>query len=191
MTEIFEDEEEMVRLAAEMSLQDQNGEFYDFGWDPNNLDSTKVNIRVLEEIMDGMDYANPEEVVQEIPTDGALTDEQLRAIFYTSNVGPNQSSNPTTKAPIERRTSVRGREKKIQETVNVICKGLTWYQNKIVHEIEHSQEVNFFRLYFVRVQCSNMIFLVRRFNGIVRFERSSAKCFRSCRSHRLVEFNLC
>lgn len=117
-----------------MSLQ-EGLEDYNIEWDPYNLDGTKVKVRIFEEIMDSIDFASPEEDENE---NGTLTDAQLREIFYTT---PEEIHYSDPVHSREQRSSTRGREQKVKDTVGVICRSLTWFRNKIVDEIQQSHEV--------------------------------------------------
>ncbi len=127
-------EEEMVRLAEEISLQEGNH----YRFDPYDLGDTFDQIRSMEEVMDSIAIDS-----QDDDDKDRLTNEQLREIFFMSD-GPNfagSSQFDTYYNDSTGRPSSRGREKHIQDTVRVICQNLTWYRKKIVQEIEHSREV--------------------------------------------------
>ena len=160
-TMVNHEEEEMIRLAEEMSLLDE----YKLTWDPRNLDDTKDRVKIYEEIVDG----HYDGLLQDMRSDSPLSEQQIRDIFGYDTVtgshvmGPTEDRTSTTslssysqplselggfdtmpsrsQRPVERRPTVRGREQMIQDTVHSVCRSLRWYQEKIVKEIESSKEV--------------------------------------------------
>lgn len=146
-------EEEMMRLAAELSLQEEREqESYEYAWNPSNLESVRVKLRVYEEILDGIDFTTPEfgdEYTNQIMSNrssgtgnnwgnNVLSDEELREIFYSAGVSEEEIRMSTNggiaHTPIKR-------DRPSQDTVAMICRGLTFYQSKIVDEIQSSHEV--------------------------------------------------
>jgi hypothetical protein len=144
-------EEEMVKLAEEMSLMDE----FDLKFNPDNLNDTKYRLRVYEDIVDEhLGIKDREDEDSGCP----ITDSQVRVLFY-GNDGDDFFSRGSSVASISnrkekdssrrssdrlfqpRRMSSRGREQKIKDTVQAICRSLKWYQSKIVSEIEATSEV--------------------------------------------------
>lgn len=129
-------EEEMIRLAAELSLQEERDqENPEYIWDPNNLDSVRVKLRVYEEILDSIDFAPSEFGEEVLNNNNVLSDEDLRDIFFSAGV-PEEEIRLSASTPIR----TRKRDRRTQETVSMICRGLSWYQAKIVDEIQLSHE---------------------------------------------------
>lgn len=130
-------EEEMVRLAEEMSLIDE----FDLQFNPQNLGETKGRLKFYEDIVDEHLGLRDREGELFYP-DGRVSDSQLKTLFYPNDedFGSHASSRkgPTIKPT---RISSRGREQKIKDTVGAICRSLKWYQTKILNEIEKSSEV--------------------------------------------------
>lgn len=130
-------EEEMIRLAAELSLQEERDqENPEYTWDPNNLDSVRVKLRVYEEILDSIDFAPSEFGEEVINSNNVLSDEDLRDIFFSAGV-PEEEIRLSASTPIR----TRKRDRRTQDTVSMICRGLSWYQAKVVDEIQLSHEV--------------------------------------------------
>lgn len=88
-------EEEMIRLASDMSLAENFADEYDeeLDWNPRNLDVTKETIRMFEEIVDEHitserlsgenrnyfeDYGEP------------ISDSQIKDIFLLNEVAPSE-----------------------------------------------------------------------------------------------------
>lgn len=140
-------EEEMVKLAEEMSLLEE----CDLTWNSNNLDETKERLRAYEDIVDEHLGLREREYVEE--DDGApISDSQLKALFFgqseddfspPSRSGRRGTSSRRTSEHNMSRNSTRGGEQKIKDTVNTICRSLRWYQTKIVNEIETTSEVSY------------------------------------------------
>lgn len=155
-------EEEMIRLAEEMSLLDE----YNLSWDPRNLDDTKDRVKIYEEIVDGHLGVN-EDVLQDFSSSSPISELQIREMFgqYPTEAAGNVLDERVSTTSlssfshhtndlggvldlmqphprIERRHTTRGREQMIQDSVHSICRSLRWYQNKIVKEIESSKEVS-------------------------------------------------
>ena len=64
----YDYEEEMIRLASDMSLVENFGEDFDdlLDWNPQNLDVTKETIRMFEEIVDEQLTVHFEEDMEKI-----------------------------------------------------------------------------------------------------------------------------
>jgi hypothetical protein len=136
-------EEEMIRLAEEMSLQERKDQdSYEYKWDPNNLDAMRMKLRVYEEILHGIDCATPEFQNE----DGApvMTDEELREMFFSAGVSEEEIR--LSSASVGMGRSSGRKDQKTHDTVAMICRGLTWYRNKLVDEIQSSHEVSNARL---------------------------------------------
>lgn len=146
-------EEEMIRLAEEMSLQERKDqESYEYKWDPNNLDAVRMKLRVYEEILDGIDCATPEFQNE----DGApvMTDDELREMFFSAGVSEEEIRLSSASVGLGR--SSGRKDQKTHDTVAMICRGLTWYRNKLVDEIQSSHEVrNAWRLSFCLCVCND------------------------------------
>eukprot|EP01033_Poteriospumella_lacustris_P004825 gene4826-3460_t len=127
----------MIRLAEEMSLQERKDQdSYEYKWDPNNLDAMRMKLRVYEEILHGIDCATPEFQNE----DGApvMTDEELREMFFSAGVSEEEIR--LSSASVGMGRSSGRKDQKTHDTVAMICRGLTWYRNKLVDEIQSSHE---------------------------------------------------
>ena len=153
-------EQEMIRLAEEISLLDE----YQLTWDPSNLNDTKDRVKIYEEIVDGH-LGLHDGILQDNRSGSPISDLQIREIFGypveshvtteeristtslssfsqpNSDIGGIETQLNPHHRRLDRRPTTRGREQMIKETVHSICRSLRWYQNKIVRQIESSKEV--------------------------------------------------
>ena len=167
--DIYEDE--MIKLASEMSLMED----FDLDWDPYNLEDARDKIKLMEELVDESllsdgQFPEPQSnVVDSEPISSA----QIREIFALSdnshsNKTPGKSTpsalggynlngyrdstdsldhfNPflngvETPVHLSRRPSALNKNGSNKETVLSIRWKLRWYQKKIVHQIQETHEV--------------------------------------------------
>lgn len=170
--DIYEDE--MIKLASEMSLMED----FDLDWDPYNLEDAREKIKLMEELVnesllsDGQFPEPQSNVVDSEPISSA----QIREIFALSdnshsNKTPGKSTpsalggynlngyrdstdsldhfNPffngvETPVHLSRRPSALNKNGSNKETVLSIRWKLRWYQKKIVHQIQETHEVGLF-----------------------------------------------
>ncbi|KAJ1444152.1 hypothetical protein B484DRAFT_388928, partial [Ochromonadaceae sp. CCMP2298] len=80
-------EEEMIRLASEISLMDDN----DLEWDPDRLDDVVDKVKYFEEILDEHIFAGDiNQPVDLLSKDQPMTDAQLYELFGSKRV-PDES----------------------------------------------------------------------------------------------------
>lgn len=131
-------EEEMVRLAAQISLMDE----YDLDWDPRNLDLARDKIKLFEDIIDELvvrkDSAKTAGSVDPEP----MTDSQVQELFAAKNyssesLGDLGYAELGGDSPYEDKP---GRRSNTRGTIISIQGKLEWYQQKIVQQIKNSEQ---------------------------------------------------
>jgi hypothetical protein len=143
---INNDDDEVIRLVEEISFQDE----YSLSWDPTHLEDTFDRVKMYENIvnehlisLDGRldDYATP------------ISDSQIRDIFFSSLDSEENSSKLISNidassklvgpaSPTNSEKKSFSKDQKLKETVDSIRRSLRWYQNKIVQQIESTNEVS-------------------------------------------------
>lgn len=179
-------EEEMIRLAEEMSLQERREqENYEYKWDASNLDAVRTKLRIYEEILDSIDYSTPEfhneSTNHQADSSLALSDEELREIFYSAGVSEEEIRLSSGGVVNNNRFPMK-RDRKAQETVNMVCRGLSWYRNKVVDEVQSSHEVFLSTIIYIAkppIFYHLFFFIVRGFDRFVRYARIHKHSIRS------------
>lgn len=129
--ESFEDE--MIRLAEEMSLLDE----FNLHWNPSNLDEVFHQIGSFEQkINDLMGMSDINREIEQQP----LSDVHIKELFgldgyYDSKENSNLSLDPFQDFYLE------GNERKNRDTIYSINKSLKWYKEKVVKETERTSSV--------------------------------------------------
>lgn len=138
-------EEEMVRLAEEMSLQDNAAGLSFYG---GAGEAGKSRLQASEEIV--QEYLELKESFpldsEEELSDGPISDSQLRALFSGEN-GLDSGSDRLLSISYSRATSrdhyrLSLREEDVRHTIQTIHRNLLWYRNHIVDKIEETNEVS-------------------------------------------------
>ena len=126
----------MFRLVSEISLSESDANDFDLNWNPNDLNDTKNKLRLYEEIVDDQLVLD-----DTFPDQTPLSEAQVQSIFYpdVSNSSPSVSNRLYT-GDVSRRSFGIGREQRVKDVVSTISHNLRWYQNKIVQEIESTNE---------------------------------------------------
>ena len=155
-------EEEMVRLASDISLMEES----DLHWNPCNLDEGREKIKIIENIVD-------EHLISDnnINTDGVdsepISSAQIRDIFgINDNKTVQKGSLPqlSSNSNLRERDSTdsfdrysmfsqggcdtpSGRKEISKDTIISIRWKLKWYQKHIVNQIEETHEV--YKIYYL------------------------------------------
>eukprot|EP00981_Chlorochromonas_danica_P015435 scaffold12089_cov176-Ochromonas_danica.AAC.13 len=146
-------EEEMVRLAEEMSLQDAAGlSFYGLGGGEagkNRLQASEEIVQEYLELKESFPLGSEEEL-----SDGPISDNQLRALFsgengldsgsdrlsisYSRATSRDHYRPSLSQSQAQSRLSLR--EEDVRHTIQTIHRNLLWYRNHIVDKIEETNE---------------------------------------------------
>lgn len=163
-------EDEMVRLASEISLMDD----LDFEWDPCNHEEARYKISYFEEIVDEH-LAMTENFFDNCGVSGdPISEARIKDIFSVTESNLNEidcreklvqnpsvmsisslrGSNSTENmdkfsqyrenydnSHLSRLTFASKKERSVGDTITTIRAKLRWYQKKIVQQIESSNEV--------------------------------------------------
>lgn len=122
-----EDEEQMIRLAEQMSLQVE----YNLHWNPNNLGEIHDQLTSFEHTIN--DHLGMNDSLRDI--DQPISDYQMRALFY------GEQSEKDSNMDTFHDYNFDGYDK-LSNNVLSINKNLKWYQEKIVEETERTQSVS-------------------------------------------------
>lgn len=160
-------EEEMVRLAAEMSLMDVG----DLEWDPYNLEAARDKVKNIEELVDEQLVAADNTFDSTPAFSQPISNSQIRDIFALNDTMPKGSSpalntalqdslafrdrdstdsldryslyshGHETPVQLSRRPSGIRRDPGARDTIASLKTKLRWYQKKIVGLIQETHEV--------------------------------------------------
>jgi hypothetical protein len=164
-----DDEDEMVRFAAELSLMEDA----DLEWDPYNLESMNDKINQFEHVVDEHILTLDPKALDHLTKKGKLalssepiSDAQINDIFGINRHSSGGAASATprlsnrdsadsfdrlslfslnafqdTPGPLNRQPSSM-RNQTFKETAISIKHKIGWYQQKIIRQIEESQEVS-------------------------------------------------
>jgi hypothetical protein len=158
MSEAYE--EDMVRLASEMSLMEDS----DMDFDPYHLDEARDKIKQIESIVDEHLISDQADTTPDAVDSEPISSAQIREIFAVTEVrmsskGSTPLLNQNSGSYRERDsadsifsafsmgqdTPLSGAKKKEsmqKDTVISLRWKLQWYQKKVVHQIEETHEVS-------------------------------------------------
>ena len=172
-------EEEMIRLASEMSLMED----FELDWDPFNLEEAREKIKSIDELVEESLSTEPfSEPVSSRVNSEPISSAQIRELFaLTDNPTTNKSNKTGTpvvsyniqtyrdstdsldrysqfsgvETPhMSRRPSNVKKDAPSKDTILSIRWKLRWYQKKIVNQIEETHEVRTLFIFYVnRTRC--------------------------------------